>query len=326
MQGALAAWTALVLSSFPTPVGAERATGAVCVATEDEAAGLDAETLRAALLIEQRKRAGGMRVVVAGKAAGCREQEQGAPTVQLLVGPGLRAVLSDGTHQAQQLDLTGVEPLARAAELARATVDALRATESTEALGPLVDVSVQVPLGQLPRRPLEERLAGLLALSGSYTVEGPADRGRGRLSGEGALLLFAGALGVGVVGTWSPERELTGARAEAWLARRELLGVVRVALPAGPLRLRLGAGAGHEWRRFVVRSPWRFHEAEARSGATVLLLEPEALVPLGTHLLAGVSFPLRRYLGVEQYEWQGEALWRASRTVAGATLRAGIVF
>lgn len=325
MQRLLAAQMVLAVLLAPIPTGAAGFAGTVCVVGE-ASDGLEAETVRTALLVERRKRASDVTVQLVAEVERCTPARDGAPTVRVILGPGARAAVVDPGRPSVVLELAEAAASERAPEVARAAIDAVPRAPLAEAGRPLVDVSAAVPLPLPPYRPLEQPLAGLVTVAGGYDYGFVPGGHRGWIGAEAALVLFEGRLGVGVAGAWAPGRDVPRDDLEARLTSGELLAVARGGLAVGPVLLRLGVGVGYEWRRLTVRSSLRFEAVEARSGATVLALEPEALLPIADRYVVGLAVPTRVYFGGEDHEWQGETLSRAPRAAIGVTVRGGVAF
>ncbi len=315
-------WTATAFSLFVSSVAVRAAPpGAVCFVVAAPGVGLEADAVRAALVVEGRKR-GGVAPPVVTALSGDRCPD-GAVAVTL--GPGPMATLCSSEAPALVLDLAASPPVDRAPEIARVALDRVaRGQGSPETLlESLIDLDSPVPV---PAPPLEWTLRALLSVGGGYIYEFGAGVHRGDLEAEAALLLFGGRLSVGLVGTWSPERAVGDELVAVDVSAGEFLGIVRGGFFWGPVLLRLGVGAGWQWRRLSARARSRFSEVFASSGAAALALELDALWPLSERLFVSVALPGRVYFGGVDHSWQGRPLYGAARGSVGVAVRGGVTF
>jgi len=97
--------------------------------------------------------------------------------------------------------------------------------------------------------------------------------------------------------------------------------VGRLALPAGPLRVRPAVGAGVEWRAVAVRAA--DGERHERSADALLLAETDLMVPLWSWLEAGAGLSVRLYPTGTHWNWRDAEIFAAPRLVLGGALRLG---
>jgi hypothetical protein len=328
MRRAAAGLLVVAVAAVPCEGRSAAAPGQVCVVAATEAAGLDARTVRAALLVESQKLARPVSVVVAESEQRCPESTPTEPRVVGIVGPEARATLIAPDASSTPLDLTPLAPIDRAVELARTALAMVDGARPSLGMA-LIDTTEPVLLSAapVPAEPVALGLGGEIALGGGYRFDADAGHHAGIVEGEAALTLFERRLAIGVAGAWRPEQSAPGeGGVRVAVEGGELLGLVRGGGAVGPVLLRGAAGGGWQWRTVTARSEARFDAFEVDSGAGVLAFDAEAAWDVGQGFFVSATVPVRVYLGGTHVKWQGERVALAPTVSLGVSLRAGVAF
>ncbi len=302
--------------------------------------GLEPEAVRAALVLEGRKRGRPVRVAAPADPAGCPTHAPAEPPPVLLsLATPIACTAGADPERQLILDLRSSEPIDRAAELARTVFAWAAGDSSREPFEPLLlpddDLSRPLPVAEpapilatAPSPPARATVPlGLLAtVGGGYAFEAGPHTHRGVFEGEAALSVFRGVLSIGAGFALAPERSVGRAERPASTRAVEVAGFVRGGLPVGPVLLRLGLGGGYQWRTYEVRPATRFRPVSARFGAAALAIECDVLWSVTRWLVVGLAVPVRVYWGGVDQLWQDEVLYRAPRASLGLTGRVGVHF
>lgn len=306
-----------------TPELYARSGPTVCLAIQSAPPGLDRAALQVAVSIEERKLGRDIELVVTEAVSGCPALSTSPPTVHGVVGPSPKAVFTDSRAQPFPLDLTSTPPMDRAVEVARtamALVDFEDAPTET-----LIDLANPVYQPYQPE-PDPVPVGGAVFLGGGYARELGAEGDLGTSELEVALTLWDGQLSIGGLATWAPEQAGSNSRIEARVMRVEAMGMIRGGFWAGPVLLRLGAGAGWLYRELTATPDVLFDPLRVDSSAVSIGLEAEALWPVRDWFALSLTVPGRIFLGGTNHSWRGEDVYAAPTGAVGVQLRAGVLF
>lgn len=306
------ALVALVL--WALPASAE----SICVTRVGAVEGLEARPLQIALRIEGRKRGEVWRVTDDGQR--CRAG------LQLVVGPGTRARVvgaSDGL-----VELGDVPPDDRAAEVARAVLDARLAPVEPPAL-----VEAELPrLGPLlvdsvgPQPESATSIRGFVAASGLWGFETGPEESLGEVAVEGGVALLGNALEVGLKVGFQPVLDRAVEAADVAVQSLPASVVVRGGLRWGPVSLRVGSAIGVEWRWLDIAPTSMAVKTSERLISGFVDGELELAGHVGDHVRLGLTGGVRGWTSWTRVGWDGEEVYRSPTFAVGVGLRVTVAF
>lgn len=322
---ATTALVAVAVAICAGPVRAAVAPRLLCIVRLGEVPGLAPEDLGPALRLEQRKRGESWESVEVVDPADCPVRTD---VVLALGPPGIAEVRASrspspppGPQAGMRMNLSGVDPLDRPAEVARIVASGLVAPAAPT---DLVEAEV-ARLSHLAGAPAlaASGPAGYVRLGGLWTwVSGPDVHAAGADFEAGASL-FDERLEVGLRVGWEPPRSATTPAGSRRAQAVPVVAAVRGGLRLGRVRLLAGLAGGIEWRRMELEPATRFGRLSQDSLAGLLEGSIEGVVAAWGPLRIAVAGVFRGYFGGPTLAWNGRTAWEAPAWSAGLALRLG---
>ena len=298
--------------------------GSICTVFRTPLDGVEPGALDAALVVEARKLDLVIDRVIAASTAECPTGEAGGAgmlRVILVVGATDGVLLLDPDGGTWPIVLTGVAPADRSQEVARHAM--ARLADLGRGAGVPIGVVAPAPEtpGGEPGPQADPR--GYVQIGGAYAYAPGPGMHHGAVEAEGGAWFFGERLGFGALLGWQPPESVPGSASGAGLQAIDFLGMVRGGLRVDPVWLRLGLGAGLEWRRFAFGG-----DVGTVRTSTVPAIAAEAEVAIG--LVAGLRLSaaaqVRGFPDGTTWVHGGRTLYDAPRVAAGFAVRLGWVF
>ena len=326
--GTAAALLAFTVALCSVANRVEAAPRPLCVVRLAVVPGLAPEDLGPTLLLEQRKRGAAWETVEVPDASDC------PPTAGLILvllppamvefRPGAGPLPPAGPGEGIRVDLSPVDPLDRAGEVARIVASNLGEPRTPV---PMVEAEVaslapgaaSLPTGAATR-------AGYFRLGGVWAwASGPDVHGAG-VDIEAGASLFRERLEVGLRIGWEPPRNAATPAGTRRAQAVPIVAAIRGGVGLGRVRLLAGLAAGIEWRHFELQPATRFGRMSRDSVAGMLEGSIEGALAAWGPLRVALAGIFRGYIGGPSFAWNGRSAWEAPAWSAGLALRVGAVF
>lgn len=285
----------------------------LCLVFQNPVPGLEEGPLTDALGLAVRKKGTPFNRVVSTEPERC--PGRGTTTGAVVVVAGDRVFFDGPDGTATPFDAGHLEPIDRSREVAHWIVSLFVSQLYGERV-PMVDF------------PLVDgnRVIGILTVGGLYEYQPGPGLHLGAVELSGGVSLFDERLLVGIRIGYQPRVERTGVSATSRIQSLPVSLLVRGGWLFEPVLLRIGIGAGLEWRRFSYSASATVGNGVRTSVLPTLEGELEALVRLPRSLRLSLAGLIRGFLGGQGFTLQGENLYEAPRYSVGAVLRFGFVF
>lgn len=320
----------LAAGSAGTAQAQAQAQPTLCVVHQDPVAGLEPEALRVAVALEKRRLAATFNRLDAPSLDDC---PAGNRTVVIVVGAG-DAWWQGADGAPKAMETRTMDPRDRASEVARRIVSSL--------VEPAVMSAPSIVEGALTRPTPAPRQFGGLDAAQPKTAEPPVEgyvRAGGRYEYQSGLRLHAGSLdleagvslvgerlAIGLRGGWQPELEVRGTGMTARVTSVPFSLLVRGGMKWARARVRLGLGAGLEWRRVEMRPEFSSRRPVDTRIEPTLEAELEVAVPFARRFRVLVAGAVRAFPAWTNYTWAGRAILAGPKVGLGAALRLEALF
>lgn len=300
----------------------------LCVVQQDPVAGLEAEALRVAVALEKRRVGAAFNRVDAPSLDDC---PIGGRTVVVVVGAG-DAWWQGEDGAPRPMDTATMDPRDRASEVARRVVSVL-AAPTDETARPIVDGELKPPQAADPRDPgigrprtPGRRVEGYVRVGGRYEYQPGVRLHAGSIEFETGVSLLGERLAIGLRGGWQPAQTIHTDRMDARVTSSPVALMIRGGLKWEPVRVRLGVGAGLEWRRVELRPAFTSRRPVDARVFPTLEAELEVAFPFAGFLRAVLAGTVRGFPAWITYAWMARPVLEGPKVGVGLAVRLEAVF